>query len=67
MDDAPSDGPDGFAHKVDVNFGGVFLEFRQDLGNVFRRGQTNHDVQLFQLDINRIVVLDKEYLQKNSQ
>lgn len=32
------------------------------LGNVGLRCQANHDVQLLQFDIDRIVVLDKENL-----
>lgn len=30
------------------------------LGNVGMRGQTDHDVQFLQLDVDRVIVLDKE-------
>ena len=38
------------------------LELSQDIGNVGRGGQANHDVQLLQFHIDGVIVLDKEHL-----
>ena len=42
--------------------GFCFNSFLQYLGNVGLGGQSNHDIQLLQLDIDGIVVFDKEHL-----
>ena len=39
----------------------LLLELSQDIGNVGRGGQTNHDVKLLQFHVDGIVVLDKEH------
>ena len=39
-----------------------YLQLRQDLGDVGLTGQPDHDVQLLQLDVDRVVVLHEEDL-----
>ena len=39
-----------------------YLQLRQDLGDVSLTGQSDHDVQLLQLDVDRVVVLHEENL-----
>mmetsp|Transcript_27540 Transcript_27540/g.42340 ORF Transcript_27540/g.42340 Transcript_27540/m.42340 type:complete len:304 (+) Transcript_27540:996-1907(+) len=52
----------GFAHKVDIDFGSVFLEFQQDLINVLLRNKLNDNLKFFHLDINWIIIFAKENL-----
>ena len=39
-----------------------YLQLRQDLGDVGLTGQSDHDVQLLQLDVDRVVILHEENL-----
>ena len=52
----------GSRQNTAVNMGFCFNSFLQYLGNVGLGGQSNHDIQLLQLDIDGIVVFDKEHL-----
>lgn len=61
FDGATSDGTDGLADEVHVDLGGILLELGQDLCDVALGGETDHDVQLLQLDVDRVVVLDEEH------
>ena len=37
-----------------------YLQLRQDLSDIGLAGQSDHDVQLLQLDVDRVVVLHEE-------
>ena len=39
----------------------LLLEFGQDISNVAWGAQTDHNVQLFQFDVDRIVVFHKKH------
>ena len=39
-----------------------YLQLRQDLSDIGLAGQSDHDVQLLQLDVDRVVILHEEDL-----
>ena len=41
--------------------GNLLLEFGEDLGDVGLVGEADHDVQLLQFDVDRVVILDEEH------
>jgi hypothetical protein len=53
---------DALPDKVHVNLCGVLLQLSQDLLNVAFVRQPDHHIQLLQLDVDRVIVLDKKYL-----
>lgn len=62
LDSAPSNSPDRFSHEIDVNFRCVFLQLAEHLRDVALLGESDHDVQLLHLHVDRIVVFHEEYL-----
>ena len=56
LDRAPPDRPDRLADKVDVDLGGVLLELRQHLLDVGVAGKPDDNVELLELDVDRVVV-----------
>ena len=62
LDGAPPDGPHRLAHEVHVHLRRVLLQLAEDLRDVGLRRQPDHDVQLLEFDVDRVVVLDEEHL-----
>jgi hypothetical protein len=56
LDGTPPNGRDGSAHKVDIHLGRILLEFEQNLFNVSFRHELDDNLQLFELDIDGIIV-----------
>lgn len=65
LDGTPADSPDGLPDEVHVDLGRVLLELAQHLRDVRLRREADHDVQLLQLHVDRVVVLHEEHLGRN--
>ena len=62
LDGTTTNGADRLAHKVDVDLSGVLLELGKHLLDVGVADKADHHIELLQLDIDGVVVLDKEHL-----
>ena len=62
LDGASTDGANGLADKVNIDFRGVLLQLGKNLLNVGLADKTDHDIQLLKLDIDGVIVLDEEDL-----
>eukprot|EP01137_Pigoraptor_chileana_P028939 Opistho-2@13440 len=67
LDGAASNGTDRLAHEVHINLRGILLELGKDLRNVVVGGEADHNVKLLQLDVDGVIVLDKEHLRLLAQ
>lgn len=64
FDRAAADRADGLSDEVDIDFGCVLLQLAQHLGDVGLRGEPDHDVELLELHVDRVVVLDEKDLKR---
>lgn len=62
LDSATSNGTDRLSHKFDINLCGIFFELHQHLLDVTLGCEHNHNLELFHLYVNRVVVFTEEHL-----